>query len=32
MDVRTVLQALHYEGYTYDYQQAYLELNKNDNS
>lgn len=29
---REVLQALYYEGYCYDYEKAYVELNKNDNS
>lgn len=32
MDARTVLQALAYEGFCNDYELAYLELNKDDNS
>lgn len=28
MDARTVLQALAYEKFVYDYERAYIELNK----
>jgi len=27
-DARKVIQALHYEGFWYDYEAAYVELNK----